>query len=314
LLAGELVAIPTETVYGLAAVATNEKAVAKIFETKGRPAHNPLIVHVCNRPMAQSTTSLWTAFAEILADRFWPGPLTMVLPKRVSIPDLITAGGSTVAVRWPEHPFALEVIRRVGAPIAAPSANLSNQISPTNAEHVMRSLGGKIPLIVDAGQSQVGIESTVVDLSGPVPRVLRPGMITEEQIFGALDLKVGGKLNERPKEAKILRSPGMLEKHYAPKAKIIVWRWGSEAQLKTKLESLSIYPQNIHLICYDKIPQNLTLGRISVIPFDAEAYARALYGEWHISDSEEAEVIIIEEPPPTSEWAGILDRIKRASS
>ncbi|MGV3774967.1 MAG: L-threonylcarbamoyladenylate synthase [Verrucomicrobiales bacterium] len=316
LLAGELVAIPTETVYGLAAVATNPSAVAKIYTAKGRPSHNPLIVHVADRNMARSTTTAWNEMADILADRFWPGPLTLVLPRSSMIPDIITAGGSTVAIRWPEHPFALEVIRRVGAPIAAPSANLSNQISPTHADHVVRGLGGKIPLIVDAGQAQVGIESTVIDISSDVPRVLRPGMITEEQILRTLGIKSLG--DHSPLSQlhvdQTLRSPGMLEKHYAPRAKIMVWQWESETDLKQKLFTLPVPPTAIHLICHDKIPQNLALGRISVIPHDAEAYARALYGEWHTSDELGARLILVEELPHTAEWEGIRDRIKRASS
>ena len=158
--AGEVVALPTETVYGLAANALDEAAVAKIFQIKGRPAHNPIIVHVAGNEMARDCVKDFPALAEKFSKSFWPGPLTLVLPRAGKIPDAVTAGGETVGVRWPSHPFMQAVIRECGFPLAAPSANLSNQISPTNAEHVRAQLGGKISLIVDGGQSQVGIEST----------------------------------------------------------------------------------------------------------------------------------------------------------
>ena len=180
--AGEVVALPTETVYGLAANALDEKAVAKIFQIKGRPAHNPIIVHVASNAMAKNCVANFPESAEKLSKSFWPGPLTLVLPRAKNIPDAVTAGGETVGVRWPSHPFMQAVIRECGFPLAAPSANLSNQISPTNAEHVRAQLGGKIPLIVDGGQSQVGIESTVLDLTVVPARILRPGMIHAESL------------------------------------------------------------------------------------------------------------------------------------
>src|SRR5262249_10839745 len=151
-----------------------------IFQAKGRPAHNPIIVHVASLELARRCVSGWPASAEQLARAFWPGPLTLVLPKSGIIPDIVTAGGPTVGVRWPSHPFIQAVIRECGFPLAAPSANPSNSISPTNAEHVRQGLGDKIRLIIDGGQSQVGIESTVVDLAVSPPKVLRPGMIHDE--------------------------------------------------------------------------------------------------------------------------------------
>src|SRR6266487_6484411 len=181
--AGELVALPTETVYGLAANALDARAVARIFEVKGRPAHNPIIVHVAGAGMARRCVADWPPLADKLTKVFWPGPLTVVLPRSLEIPDIVTAGGSTVGVRWPTHPFIQAVIRACGFPLAAPSANLSTQVSPTNALHVQNSLGEKIRLIVDGGQSQVGIESTVLDLSMSSPRLLRPGMIHLESLL-----------------------------------------------------------------------------------------------------------------------------------
>src|SRR6185312_10745770 len=181
--AGQVVALPTETVYGLAANALDAQAVARIYEVKGRPANNPVIVHVASVGMAKRCVAEWPTLAEKLAKAFWPGPLTMVLPRAINIPDIVTAGGQTVGVRWPSHPFIQEVIRACDFPLAAPSANLSNQISPTNAGHVAKQFGGKITLIVDGGQAQVGIESTVVDVTAEPPRLLRPGMIHEEALM-----------------------------------------------------------------------------------------------------------------------------------
>ena len=184
--AGEVVALPTETVYGLAANALDPKAVARIYEIKGRPSRNPIIVHVAGIALAQQSVSNWPATAAQLARAFWPGPLTLVLPKAKTIPEIVTAGGPTVGVRWPSHPFMQAVIRECGFPLAAPSANLANQISPTNPEHVRRQLGDKLSLIVDGGQSQVGIESTVIDLTETPPRVLRPGMIHDQSLVAVV--------------------------------------------------------------------------------------------------------------------------------
>jgi L-threonylcarbamoyladenylate synthase len=180
---------------------------------------------------------------------------------------------------------------------------------------VLRNLDGKISLVVDAGQAQVGIESTVVDLTGSRPRTLRPGMITERQILEALGFDATINLPEQPSGApSALRSPGMLAKHYAPQAKILVWTWNSEAELGRKLLGLNLPPGHVHLVCHEQVPQNLSLGRISVIPFDAEAYARALYAEWHTSDELGAKVIIVEALPDSADWEGIRDRLKRASA
>jgi len=198
--AGEVVALPTETVYGLAANALDKKAVAKIFQIKGRPANNPIIVHIVSAEMAKRCVKTWPDPAENLARAFWPGPLTLVLPRAKEIPGIVTAGGTTVGVRWPGHPFIQAVIRECGFPLAAPSANLSSHVSPTNAGHVCRQLGDKISLIVDGGQSQVGIESTVLDLTVSPPRVLRPGMIHTESLAAVMG-EVSGARQKREGEA-----------------------------------------------------------------------------------------------------------------
>jgi len=306
--AGEVVALPTETVYGLAANALDAKAVARIYEIKGRPAHNPIIVHVAGTEMAKRCVANWPVAAEKLAKAFWPGPLTMVLPRVKQIPDIVTAGGETVGVRWPSHPFIQEVIRKCNFPLAAPSANLSNQLSPTNAEHVAKQL--KIPLIVDGGQAQVGIESTVIDLTATPPRLLRPGMIHEQ----ALAAVTGTLATGASGSAEILKSPGQLAKHYAPKAKLVILKWQDERDLNSQLSTLGSRLSIRHVIAHTHIPSQTGFASVSVIPHDAEAFARALYAELHRCDELGAELIIVEAPPETSEWRAIADRLKRASS
>ncbi len=308
--AGEVVALPTETVYGLAANALDERAVARIFEIKGRPAHNPIIVHVADRALAQRCVAHWNESADQLADAFWPGPLTIVLPRSPTIPDLVTAGGDTVGVRWPSHPFIQAVIRECGFPLAAPSANLSNQVSPTNAEHVQKSLGAKIPLIVDGGQSQVGIESTVVDVSTQPARLLRPGMIHEESLLAVL-----GQLQvNQGDHAETLRSPGLLRKHYSPRARLILGSWENVTDLLARLHNSGVSIGRTHVIAHTCIPLSNAFGRVSVIPHDAEAFARAIYGELHACDEAGAELIVVEKPPDTAEWRAIIDRLNRAAA
>lgn len=312
--AGELVALPTETVYGLAANAFDPRAVARIFEAKGRPQHNPIIVHVSNMAMARRCVTEWTPAAEQLAKSFWPGPLTLVLPRSPEIPEIVTAGGSTVGVRWPSHPFMQAVIAECGFPLAAPSANLSNQISPTNAEHVRNHLGGQIGLIVDGGSSQVGIESTVVDLSDGVPRVLRPGMIHAQALAAVLGTDEMVATDSIPAGNRTLKSPGLMEKHYAPTARLVVCAWKDEDDLLAQMAACRAHATGSFVIAHTRIPSGMSFGGVSVVPHDAEAYARALYAELHRCDNEGAELIIVEALPDGPEWAAISDRLHRAQS
>ncbi len=308
LTAGEVVALPTETVYGLAANALNAEAVAKIYSIKGRPSHNPIIVHIADLPMAKRCVATWPTSAENLANSFWPGPLTMVLPRAKNIPDIVTAGGETVGVRWPAHPFIQAVIRACSFPLAAPSANLSNAISPTSAAHVSKQLDGKLLLIADGGASNVGIESTVIDLSTQQPRVLRPGMIHAESLAAAIG---EGVLNESAGgESKTLRSPGMLRKHYSPKAKLLMLEWKSDEELKSRTTH---HPSRTHIIAHTHIPSADGFAGVSVIPRDAAAFARAIYAELHRCDEAGAEVIVVEALPNQSDWRGIADRLARAA-
>ena len=308
--AGEVVVLPTETVYGLAANALNAQAIEKIYTAKGRPAHNPIIVHVNSLVMARECASEWPDLADGLARAFWPGPLTVVLPKADKVPSVVAAGGPTVGLRWPSHPFIQAVIRECGFPLAAPSANLSNQLSPTNADHVRRQIGDRVPLIVDGGQCQVGIESTVVDLTVHPPRLLRPGMIHEASLLsvtGTLALRSGS-------ESGILRSPGLLLKHYSPKARLVVLSWSDETALHHQLNQLSIVASTAHVIAHTRIPSDRQLAGVSVIPHDAEAFARALYAELHRCDDAGAETIVVESVPEGPEWRGIGDRLARAGA
>lgn len=313
---GEVVALPTETVYGLAANALDARAVQRIYEVKGRPAHNPIIVHVSDLAMARQCAEAWPEIASKLAAAFWPGPLTLVLPRSAEIPDVVTAGGNTVGIRWPSHPFMQAVIRACSFPLAAPSANRSNEISPTNAQHVARSLGELVPLLIDGGQSQVGIESTVLDITVAPPRVLRPGMIHEESLLavtGALD--VSG-----PDNSSALRSPGQLRKHYAPKARLVLLAWRDEEDFKSQLTRLleerswQLPVDRIFVIAHTHIPAGVDVERVSVIPHDAEAFARAIYSELHLCDEAGAGLIIVEAVPQDAEWRAIADRLQRAAA
>lgn len=228
---GKLVAFPTETVYGLGADALNEKAVRRIFEAKGRPADNPLIIHIAESEWLFKLAREVPEIALKLAERFWPGPLTLVLPKREEVPEITTGGLDTVAVRMPAHPIALELIRLSGRPVAAPSANISGKPSPTEADHVVDDFYGRIECIIDGGPTPIGVESTVLDLTGDIPLLLRPGGLPLEEIE-----KVVGRVEIHPAvkgiEADVAKAPGMKYKHYSPNAQVIVVEGSREAVQK----------------------------------------------------------------------------------
>jgi L-threonylcarbamoyladenylate synthase len=320
--AGELAALPTETVYGLAANALNPTAVARIFNVKGRPAHNPIIVHVSSIAMARRCVSDWPELAQKLAEAFWPGPLTLVLPRAPIIPDLVTAGGPTVGVRWPRHPVIQAVIAACDFPLAAPSANLSNRVSPTTAAHVVNSIGRKLKLIVDGGPAQIGIESTVLDLTSVPPRVLRPGMIHAESLAAVVGDLV---LSENPDTDKsagtkgqkrnppVLLSPGQLETHYSPKAKLVERSWQNDQDLHDQTEKLKSKPDKVHILVRQNIPGDQTGLRVWVLPQDPAGFARAIYSALHRCDDLGAEWIVVETLPKTGSWQAIADRLRRAA-
>lgn len=304
-------AVPSETVYGLAANAFSPAAIRGIYRAKGRPSSNPLIVHVATATMARTCAADWPELAETLARHFWPGPLTLVVPKSSKIPDIVSARGPTVGLRWPSHPFFQSLIRECGFPLAAPSANPSDHLSPTTAEHVMASLGQRIPLIVDAGACAVGIESTVVDVTGQRPRILRPGIISADQIAQAagMDADVALPAPEGP-----LRSPGQLSRHYAPKARLAVWSWGSDAELLDRVTRESMPPERLFVLTHSRVPRDPIPAQVSFMPDDPEAFARAFYGYLHECDDRGAALVIVEELPAGSAWDGVRDRLLRASA
>jgi L-threonylcarbamoyladenylate synthase len=275
---GRLVAFPTETVYGLGANALDAAAVERIFTAKGRPRTSPLIVHVASIRMARDLAAEWPVAAEVLAGRYWPGPLTLVVPKLPVVPDIVTGGLPTVALRMPAHPLALELIRTAGVPIAAPSANRFTELSPTAAAHVPESLAD---YTLDGGPAKVGIESTVLSLAGR-PVLLRPGVISIAELS-----KVVGPIEEASSETPQM-SPGMHERHYRPRTPLYLGlgeRPGKGAVLRIGQE----------------------------MPADARAYASALYETLHRLDTEGLDWIAVELPPDTPEWAGVRDRLKRAA-
>lgn len=291
---GGLVAFPTETVYGLGANALDAAAVARIFEVKGRPSTSPLIVHVDSVDMARRLAAAWPVMAEELAARYWPGPLTLVLPKRLEVPGIVTASLATVGIRMPAHPLALELIRAAGVPIAAPSANRFTGLSPTTAEHVRRSLGAAVDLILDGGACTVGIESTVVSLAGGAPVLLRPGGISSAQIESV----TGPVARAGPVEG-AHPSPGMHERHYSPRTPLVLVDGGAELPAGR--------------VAYVYHTRERASGRCAAMPADAPGYAAALYEVLHQLDGEGWDWIAVEPVPDTPEWEGVRDRLRRAA-
>lgn len=280
---GGLVAFPTETVYGLGANALDADAVRRVFEAKRRPWASPLIVHVGDEAMARAVTAEWPAMARHLARAFWPGPLTMVLRKASIVPDVVTANLDSVGVRIPSHQIALQLIRAAGVPIAAPSANRFSELSPTSADHVRESLGDEVDLILDGGPTTVGIESTVVSLHRNPPVVLRPGMILQQDVERVTGMRFESEMDL----PHIVESPGQNPRHYAPRTRFLLLERGS--------------------------PSPPGRGRFIILSKNPKEFAAALYAELHKADREGWDWIAIERPSDTPEWAGILDRLQRAT-
>ncbi|MBX7246377.1 MAG: threonylcarbamoyl-AMP synthase [Candidatus Sumerlaeaceae bacterium] len=307
---GRLVAFPTETVYGLGADALNADAVARIYAAKGRPANNPVIVHVPDEASAAKLVGDWPSAAQLLAKRFWPGSLTLILPRASQVPDIVTAGGSTVALRVPAHPVALALLREAGTPIAAPSANRSTRLSPTTASHVMRSLRGRIDAILDGGPAVGGIESTVLDLSGPSACILRPGLISKaelEEVIGPVqDASRVVREGRKP-----MLSPGLMARHYSPHTPTECLEEGA----RERVESLKRDGRKVGLLCFGEpraMPSATT--QHAVLPADAGEAASGLYAALHDLDDAGLDLIVVEMPPKTAEWAAIRDRLRRAHS
>lgn len=292
--AGRLVAFPTETVYGLGANALDAGAVARIFEAKGRPSTSPLIVHVHSVEMARSMVAAeWPEAAEVLARRWWPGPLTLIVPKRPEIPAAVTAGLATVGIRIPAHPLALALIRAAGVPVAAPSANRFTHLSPTTAEHVRTALGSACDLILDGGACDVGIESTVLSVAEPVPVLFRPGIVSQTEIEALIGpVRVVTEAGDKAHLA-----PGLHRRHYSPRTPLAV---GGPVDARTAW----VYRER----------QSPAAGRQVQMPPHPEAYARALYATLHSLDAELWDRIVVEAVPAGPEWAGVRDRLGRAVS
>jgi len=303
----EIVAIPTETVYGLAANAFIEKAVAKIFVAKGRPADNPLIVHISDASQLDELVEKVPLKAKKLIKEFWPGPLTIVLKKSKKVPDIVTAGLDSVAVRMPSNKIALEVIKQCGFPLAAPSANSSTLPSPTKAKHVLDDLNGKIPLILDEGQCEVGLESTVISLIGKIPQILRPGKVTLEEIE-----QVIGKVNvHNPQNAPALKekpiSPGMKYRHYSPRAEVILI--SSEKNFEEEVFELSS-DKKIGIISFSK---KLNLENEYFFDKDLKLFAKNLFICFRELDERGTEIIFVEGVKERGLGLAIMNRLKKAS-
>ncbi|HSE45423.1 MAG TPA: L-threonylcarbamoyladenylate synthase [Gemmatimonadales bacterium] len=305
---GDIVAFPTETVYGLGGNALEESAVRRIFEAKGRPSHNPLIVHVASIEAARALTKGWSESAERLARKFWPGPLTLVLPKAVEVPDLVTAGLPTVGIRVPRHPVTFALLTAVELPVAAPSANRSGEVSPTTAQHVARSLGDRVPLILDAGPTDIGIESTVVDVSGDTAILLRPGVISSEQLAEIVGpLKT---LSAASPDAP-LPSPGMLDRHYAPRTPLRLFETAQRSAVESEIQRAKAQGKRVGVLAWSK---EVNGGDpLIILPASPLAAARILYSVLHRLDDEGCELILVERPPTEPRWAALRDRLERAA-
>ncbi len=317
---GKLVAFPTETVYGLGANALDAAAVAGIFAAKGRPATNPLIVHVADLDQIPLVAADFPPLAKLLAEKYFPGPLTLILPKTAAVPDAVTAGGPSVGVRMPAHPVALALIRAAGVPVAAPSANRFTEISPTTAAHVLKSLGGRISAIVDGGPTSVGIESTVLDLTTTPPTLWRAGMISRaelESLIGPITLpdsaKSSGTPEFHPSSFILHPSPGRHFRHYAPRARVHLVAHGHRETVRATFLELAAAERRPGCIAFDSAPSSDLKRMWVTMPDDPAGYAERLYSVLHDLDDAGATDIVIEEAPAGPEWAGIRDRLTRAS-
>lgn len=296
--AGDVVAIPTETVYGLAADARNENALKKIFATKERPASNPLIVHIASADKVTDWASEYSALAQILAKAFWPGPLTLVLPAKEHVSNILRANEPTVALRVPAHPITQQLLQQGQLAVAAPSANKYTQLSPTTPEHVEQSLGEGVA-VLDGGACQVGIESTIISVADNTWQLLRHGMITPAAIEEICGIAASDETKEKPK------APGQHLLHYSPR---------TATYLFDDIQTLNAFAeshQHCHALLFNQA-QAATCD-YTALPADADKAATALYQTLHDMDASEAEHLLILSPPNTPAWLAIIDRIQRAA-
>ncbi len=307
---GELVGLPTETVYGLGADAANPAAVAKIFQAKGRPADHPLIVHIADAGQLETWARDIPEAARLLAAAFWPGPLTLILKRQPAVPDAVTGGQDTVGLRVPGHPLALEVLRAFTAAggsggVAAPSANRFGRISPTTAAHVREELGDKVALVLDGGPCDVGIESTILDLSGlpdAGPRLLRPGAISPEDIKAIIGVSPTGTDDDAP------RASGTLAAHYAPTTPM---KMLSRERVWDVLNAYRHSGRHCGVLAHSQLPQEGP-HVWQPLPVDPAGYAHGLYGALRELDHAGVALIAVEEIPAGPAWAAVADRLRRA--
>ena len=302
---GGLVAFPTETVYGLGADAGNSAAVGKLYAAKGRPADHPVIVHVADIAQLPQWASEVTPAAQRLAQKFWPGPLTLILRRAAGVSDAVTGGQNSIGLRVPSHPVAHALLRKFGGGIAAPSANRFGRISATTAQHVRQEFGERIDWVLDGGQSEVGIESTIVDVTGKQPVLLRPGRVSAREIEQATGVPLAAPQGDSP------RAPGMLVAHYAPATPLMVM----EGDLLLELAaSLTRQGKRVAVLARSALqPLASDLTWIAA-PSDARAYAHDFYANLRALDAAGCDAILVEELPQQPEWAAVNDRLGRAAT
>ncbi len=311
--AGEVVAFPTETVYGLGANALNADAVRRIFAAKNRPADNPLIVHVAE-PSQLDDLCIVTETAKKLIAAYWPGPLTLLLKKKAIIPDVVTAGLDSVGVRMPSHPVAHEMLRVCGLPIAAPSANLSTRPSPTTAAHVLEDMNGRIPMILDGGACQVGVESTVLDLTGDSPVILRPGAVTPEMIAAvAGEASVAGSVMRPLKEGESAPSPGMRHKHYAPRGKMTIIR-GDERKVIDAIKALYDQSENACILSLTRHIAEYGSRRVFDMGDDEKAVAHNIFALLREADDLKIDRLFAEGMDSAGVGLAVMNRMARAAA
>ena len=311
---GQLVGFPTETVYGLGANALDEAAVRSIFAAKGRPQDNPLIVHVAGKEDAFPLCHV-TPLAEKLMDAFWPGPLTLVMPKKDIVPHATCAGLDSVGVRCPDHPVALALIQAAKVPVAAPSANTSGKPSPTRAKHVFEDMQGKIPLILDGGDCTVGVESTVLSVTGDIPVILRPGKVTQQDIAAvAGDCKVADSVMRPLRENESAPSPGMKHRHYAPEGKMTIVQGRDEAQVVSLLKAMYDENENACILCRENLITAFDERRVFSLGNTPEDTARILFAALRDMDDMKVSRILCQGWDTGGVGLAVMNRMARAAA
>ena len=311
---GQLVAFPTETVFGLGAAVTQAAAIEGIFKAKGRPSEHPLIAHVAPGAELQHWVADVSPTMQKLMDAFWPGPLTLVVPRGDRMPLQVTGGQDSVGIRCPSHPVAIELLTAVGVPVAAPSANRFGKVSPTRASHVLAELGDRIPYILDGDVPEVGIESTIVSLLSEQPAVLRPGAITAAQIEAVLgvSVKTHGEVSKTPNVNP--RVSGALEKHYSPDAKVWVLQASELANLSLEQLTLCVGWSDEFLQQADALRELNSGVTVEALNNDPAEVAKALYATLRLADELDCKQVLFEKPPIHPDWEALADRLKRAAA